>query len=465
MSHRRVAPQVSVPPKTLHRRAHRPIDSIFTGSGGPPLPRWTAFGAFVVISSFLLVGCDLQRTPLNTAPFNKAGIDVSVGADASGDSSEIDATGDLARSSRLGGPLAGLNPAELARFVAGQAEFVEEETAEEGLGPVFNEAACVVCHNGPVGGTNGRLETRFGKWDRGRFDPLANLGGSLMQDHAIGSVVNGAGKYTYVAEVVPVAANVKAGRVTTPLFGLGLVNAVPDAALLELASKQARNFPSTRGTPNMVTEIATGALRVGRFGWKAQVATIHQFSGDAYLNEMGITSPEFPNENDPQGNHESLKYNPMSTINDDGEGVELFSDFMNLLGPPPRGPRTVVTDAGGQVFRRIGCVNCHTPTLVTGESPVAALDHKTFQPFSDFLLHDMGSLGDGIVQGQAGGRMMRTAPLWGLTSRPTYLHDGRARSPQAAILQHAGQGSDSRNRFLRLDPRERLALLAFLKSL
>jgi len=155
----------------------------------------------------------------------------------------------------------------------------------------------------------------------------------------------------------------------------------------------------------------------------------------------------------------------VATLNDDGEGVGKFADFMRFLGPPPSAARTSLTDAGRDAFQRIGCANCHRATLVTGDSPVPALSRKAFQPYSDFLLHDMGSLGDGIVQGQAGGRQMRTAPLWGLSARPTYLHDGRATTAEAAIVAHAGQGAESRNRYLRLDGRDRYALLAFLKSL
>jgi CxxC motif-containing protein (DUF1111 family) len=371
--------------------------------------------------------------------------------------------GDAARGTILGGPLGGLSGTELARFVAGQEEFQEVETVEEGLGPVFNEAACVVCHTAPVGGTTGRSETRFGKWDRGRFDPLADLGGSLLQDHAIGRVANS--RFKFVPEVVPRRANVTTGRITTPLFGLGLVDAVTDETLLALARSQARNTPSTAGSPNMVTEIATGATRVGRFGWKSQVPTLHQFSGDAYLNEMGITNPEFPVENAPQGDQDALAKNPVPTLNDDGEGVELFEDFMTLLGPPPRGFQNRQTDAGSKVFQQIGCANCHTPSLTTGPSPVSALSRKVFHPFSDFLLHDMGSLGDGIVQGQAKGREIRTAPLWGLRTRTVLLHDGRATTPEEAIRAHSGQGSNASARFGRLNSDDRRALLAFLRSL
>jgi CxxC motif-containing protein (DUF1111 family) len=371
----------------------------------------------------------------------------------------------LFASTALGDPFTNLTAAELALFNSGKAEFEAAESVEEGLGPVFNEASCATCHNGPVGGTTGRKETRFGRIVSGAFDPMTELGGSLIQDHGIGLMTTTAGTYTFTGEAVPPEATVSAGRITTPLFGLGLVDAVPDQELLQLARLEAAASPATAGTPSMTTEIRSGQTRVGRFGWKAQVPTLHQFSGDAYLNEMGITNPEFPNENCPEGDCSLLAYNPQPNLNDDGTGVTEFTDFMTLLAPPPRGELSVQVLAGRGVFAAIGCANCHTPALVTATSPVAALSRKVFQPFSDFLLHDMGSLGDGIAQGSATGRQMRTAPLWGVRSRALLLHDGRATSLDAAILAHDGQGARARDRFLRLSPRDRFALRQFLNSL
>jgi CxxC motif-containing protein (DUF1111 family) len=365
----------------------------------------------------------------------------------------------------LGDPLRGLTDDELTRFDAGKEEFEEIETLEEGLGPVFNEAACVTCHANPVGGTTGRLETRFGRLDaNGAFDPMSAVGGSLIQDQGIGAV-DADPVHVYIAEGVPSDATISAGRITTPLFGLGLVDAVPDQYFVDLARHQAAVSPRTAGTPNMVLEISTGGMRVGRFGWKAQVPTLFQFSGDAYLNEMGITNPEFPNESCPQGDCATLSYNPAPGLNDDGEGVEAFNDFMRLLAPPARGPISQRELAGGKLFVRIGCASCHTPVLVTGPSEVAALSRRVFRPFSDFLLHDMGSLGDGVAQGGASGRQMRTAPLWGIRARTALLHDGRATTIPAAIAAHDGQGRFARARFFGLGAFERSAVLAFVKSL
>jgi len=209
-----------------------------------------------------------------------------------------------------------------------------------------------------------------------------------------------------------------------------------------------------------------GQPALGKFGWKAQVPSLFVFSGDAYLNEMGITNPLFPDENCPQGKCDILRFNPaLDTPNDDGTGVVRFNDFMTFLGPPPRGSRNLVTAIGNAVAAAIGCLDCHAQTLRTGPNAVAALDRVYYHPFSDFLLHDMGSLGDGITQNQATGRLMRTQPLWGLRTQAKLLHDGRATTIAQAILAHDGQGARSRERFRRLDPFSRFVLIAFLESL
>ena len=366
----------------------------------------------------------------------------------------------------FGDPLPNLNVDQLAKFQGGKSKFSEIETVADGLGPVFNEASCKTCHvgpNGAVGGTTQRLETRFGRIRAdGSFDPLAELGGSLLQDHAIG-LVNGV---NFVPEVVPPQATVVAGRRTTPLFGLGLVDAVPDSTFIALALTQAIFAPSTAGTPSVVTNLVNGRQAIGKFGWKAQVANLFVFSADAYLNEMGVTSPLFPNESCPQGNCALLAANPRPDLNDaDGADVEHFFDFMTFLGPPPRGAQGFFTSYGNLIAASIGCLDCHTSSLTTGANAVAALSLVTFAPYSDFLLHDMGALGDGITQNRATGRLMRTQPLWGLRTQTRLLHDGRATTIEQAIGAHDGQGSGARGRFNRLGSFDRSALIAFLKSL
>jgi CxxC motif-containing protein (DUF1111 family) len=390
----------------------------------------------------------------------------------------VDRTGatELGTTASFGDPLPGLSPDELALFQEGREAFQGVEGVADGLGPVFNEASCVACHLGPgsaVGGSNGRLETRFGKRNAdGTFDPLAALGGSLLQDHAIGvqpsrTPPDASVTFDFVPEVVPAEANVVAKRRTTPLFGLGLVDAVPAAEIHGIAAVQRLFLPSIAGKVAVVTDLTSGKPAVGKFGWKNGNPTLLQFSADAYLNEMGITSPLFPDENCPQGDCSMMaQFNPRPDLNDaDGADVVAFANFMTFLAPPPRGPQDSQTDAGEKVFKTLGCAHCHVPTLVTGNNAVAALNKKIFHPFSDFLLHEMGSLGDGIVQGAANTRQIRTAPLWGVRVAPALLHDGRATTLSDAILAHDGQGRGARNRFARLDRFERASLLAFLNSL
>ena len=384
-------------------------------------------------------------------------------------------------------PLRGLNSAERARFRAGKEGFEEVEAVADGIGPVFNDVSCVACHDGPAtGGGSDILSTRFGRITDGKFDDMKEFGGPTIQKRGIGRV----GAVEFVGEVVPPKATIVSRRRATPLFGLGLVDAVPDQTLHDLAANQRANSPATAGRPNLTRNLRTGQLAVGKFGWKAQLATLFDFSGDAYKDEMGITVAGFTvfgfpgvfpffrsddarllgEENPPQGDGTLLAYNPVGSPNEpDDEDLIGFTDFMTFLAPPPRGPATRRVWVGAGVFQGIGCASCHTPTLQTGLSPVRALNYVTFQPFSDFLLHDMGSLGDGISgageEGVARGGEMRTAPLWGLRALPSLLHDGRAETVEQAILMHAGQGRMARDRFAELDARQKSDLLTFLNSL
>jgi CxxC motif-containing protein (DUF1111 family) len=362
---------------------------------------------------------------------------------------------------QLGDALPGLTAAQLALFTGGREEFEAIETPEGGLGPIFNGSSCASCHSaGATGGASATTVTRFGRVVNGQFDPLDHLGGSLLQDKAIAPEA---------LERVPPEANVVAKRLSTPLFGAGLIEAVPDAAILLGALR--RQPDGVVGRAAMVTDAASGKSRVGRFGWKAQQATLLSFAGDAYLNEMGVTSRLFPKENAPNGNQALLAIwdqvpDIEDTVGPDGTSdIDHAADFMRLLAPPPPLRMTAAALAGGRVFERINCSACHTPVLLTGASPVAALAHKPVALYSDLLLHDMGKLGDGIEQGPAKMTEMRTAPLWGLRARAPYLHDGRAATVDAAVRAHDGQGAPSRQRYNALSAAERQQLLAFLASI
>jgi CxxC motif-containing protein (DUF1111 family) len=364
---------------------------------------------------------------------------------------------------RFGDPLPGLTPDQRDRFQAGKAVFDRNFDALAGLGPVFNDTSCTNCHNqGGDGGGSDILETRFGRVTDGVFDQLTQFDGQLLHSKGIG-LFNGV---DFVGETVPSVANVVAQRRTNPLFGLGLVDAVPDETLQELAALQRAFTPDTAGRTLIVTDVFSGQPRVGRFGWKCQIGTVLTFSGNAFLNEMGITTPFFPNENCPGGDCALLAANPArSNPNDTTATVMQLNDHTTFLAPPPRKAQTRRTIAGQALFAAIGCTNCHVPALQTGPNAVEALSNVLFFPYSDFLLHDMGTLGDGIVQSGAQGNEMRTAPLWGARVRTSFLHDGRARTIRDATLAHEGQGATARDGFAALDEDSQNLIVHFINSL
>jgi CxxC motif-containing protein (DUF1111 family) len=358
--------------------------------------------------------------------------------------------------------LPGLSATDLADFAGGRGEFEAVETPEGGLGPIFNGSSCAACHSaGGTGGASNETVTRFGRLVDGKFDALAHLGGSLLQAKAIDPAA---------LEHVPAEANVVAKRLATPLFGAGLIEAIADA---EIELNAARSHPDgIRGRAIKVLDVASGTWRIGRFGWKAQHATLLTFAGDAYVNEMGVTSRLFPNENAPNGRADLLaQFDKVPDVEDavnpaTGKGdIDHAADFMRLLAPPPAVRTTAASLAGERLFQQARCTACHMPVMFTGAHPITALAHQPARLYSDLLLHDMGRLGDGIEQDGAKGREMRTAPLWGLRARTSFLHDGRATSVREAIQQHDGEGLKARQRFDALKSSEQEQLLAFLQSI
>lgn len=363
---------------------------------------------------------------------------------------------------QFGAPLPGLTPAQLAAFSSGLTDFNVAETPASGLGPIMNNRSCIACHGQPAaGGGSGIRVTRFGQTVNGNFDPMAALGGSLLQQNSIDPAI---------VEIVPAGANVVAQRQSTGLFGMGLIEAIPDSTILYYADQQ--RALGLNGVPSLVNDVATGKQRVGRFGWKAQQATVLAFSGDAYLNEMGITNRLFPAENAPNGNAALLaQFDRVADPEDRPDPVngkadfERVADFMRFLAPPPAVQFTPSALQGRQLFAQINCSGCHTPRMMTGASDVAALSFKEVNLYSDLLLHDMGTLGDGIAQGTAGPRDMKTPPLWGLRASGPYLHDGRAPSVDRAIQLHDGEALTARNAYLGLNATQRQQLLDFLNSI
>jgi CxxC motif-containing protein (DUF1111 family) len=271
-------------------------------------------------------------------------------------------------------------------------------------------------------------------------------------------------------EVIPSSANVTAFRRPIPLFGAGLVEAIPDSAILALAT-QAGKPPGVAGRAHLVTDPGTGTARVGRFGWKANFSTLRGFAAGAYRDEMGITNELFPEENAPNGDASLLLLVDVPPDPEDfpdpltgRSGVDNFTNFMRFLAPPPRGPVTASVQQGETVFQQIGCASCHTPILMTAPNAHPAFDRKAVPLFSDLLLHDVGT-GDGIRQEDARPNEIRTPALWGLRVRAPFLHDGRAATVEQAILLHEGEAATVRLDFSSLAAADKQALLDFLGSL
>jgi len=415
----------------------------------------------------------------------------------------------------IGDPLAGTDP---VAFAAARDNFAAEEDITDGLGPVFNEKACGNCHTTPVvGGSGVQIERRFGEFSaNGTFygydQPQNNQGGTLRQLFSNGTYKNGNVTCTIPVEKEPADATVhNVGRRTLPLFGLGLVDSIPDVFFDFLSAIEPS---STRGTvirsiplfpdardPNQ----SFTAKRVNRFGIKDQETNLVSFAGDAYVNEMGISTQScvrgksvlaFAADN--QANNVAPKSgcnagdlapaqpagNPnVPQFTDDAVGTcapgqsEIQADlanfllFMERLAPPPQDtsdPFSFVIGASN--FGDAGCVNCHFPgPFVTPDSPFNGVPGgMSFFPFSDFLVHDMGSLGDLIGNtgdSVAATRKMRTAPLWGARFNTQFLHDGRAKSVRDAILAHDGQGLAARNAFAAMSTSDQNFLIKFVNSI
>jgi CxxC motif-containing protein (DUF1111 family) len=372
-----------------------------------------------------------------------------------------------------GQPLSGLSAAEVDRFERGRAAFEQVRSLETGLGPVFNDLACNRCHNRKgVGGAGIQSAALAGRLEGGVFDPLLAQGGPFLASNTLMSEPAAdvqrlvpRCKLGRGGEPTPRSANVVTRRRTTPLFGLGLVDATPEAVFVELARRQPA---AIRGRVARVRGVGTGQLEMGKFGWKAQAPSLRQFAGLALLMELGVTSPEFSKEQVPLGDPSLLAdCDAAPDPEDDGAAVAGMTDFMRLLAPIVPIERGAEATAGDALFDRVGCSGCHVRVLTSGPGPIASLSARTYAPFSDFLLHDMGNLGDGIAEGDAGPREMRTAPLWGahLTGSTRLLHDGRARSFEDAIERHDGQGAPASAGFHALQERERRQLIAFLMTL
>ena len=370
--------------------------------------------------------------------------------------------------SGAGGPIAGLSDSEGKFFEAGLGDFAEADGTNEGLGPRMNLDSCSGCHMQPeVGGTspfvnpqvafankmnatntvpsfitaNGPVrEARFVRNPDGTPDGGVHALFTITgRDDAPGCIL---GQPAFEQEL---ANRNVIFRIPTPTFGAGLIEEIPDSAIVanRVANASTKRLFGISGRVNRNGNDGT----ITRFGWKAQNKSLLLFSGEAYNVEMGITNELFQTERDetptcqfttgPNTVTNTTGATPQETIS----AIEKFTFFMRFLAPPAPSPDTPGGAAsiarGKTLFSQIGCALCHTPTLYTGNSTVAALGNQTVNLYSDLLVHDMGiGLADGVSQGRAGPREFRSAPLWGSGKRVFFLHDGRTSNLIEAIEAH-----------------------------
>lgn len=438
---------------------------------------------------------------------------------------------------KLGGPIPGLTGRQLTRFEEGRALFNKKFTLKEGLGPLYNAVSCAECH-GQASTASGattvvpRAEiTRFARRKQpgnpganmtagatataGRspevafkdVDQMVNEGGPVLLSRSITDLADtglSPDCRLKALPAVPPQAEFHGKRIAQPLYGLGLIEAIPDPVLLYNKVQQERSCKETAGHAVEGPVITSSSHSLGRFGARAQENSVLGFVARDMGLEIGISNPLFKHTLTPAGIDrvpECLKAICPPDPNDNGKILAKINFYLQTLAPPPRGPLTPEAQKGDAVFTRAGCAVCHIkqlPTLpkvfildpdlarleshelpapgntlpdcvLSGELAdieLRALENKTVMAYSDFLVHKMGAaLADGTAEPGTTGGEWRTAPLWGLHLRKVYLHDGRAKSIDEAIRLHGGQGTSAAKTYAALRKDEKSQLLAFLNSL
>lgn len=365
----------------------------------------------------------------------------------------------------LDGPVEGLTTAQTAKFVAGDIAFNDEIfTASKGLGPIFVATSCGGCHAGDGKGTPFTTLTRFGQSDS-TGNQFLHQGGPQWQQRALPG---------FAPEVIPLGAPFS--KFTPPAnSGLGFIELVSDADILAMSDPYDIDGDGISGVPNWnviphyVTiaphSLPQGDKYIGRFGKKGATYDLLHQTVNAYNQDMGITSSFNPidvytgKSIDPEVSDKTIR--------------DVVAYLQMLKAPIPRNQDHEKVQMGKQIFMQSHCGKCHMPQLKTGDSPIASLRFKTFFPYTDLLLHDMGpALDDGYTEGSAKTYEWRTPALWGLGLSPAsqggkyfLMHDGRANSIAEAIEMHGGEALPSKQQYQQLSPLEKEALIQFLESL
>ncbi len=426
-----------------------------------------------------------------------------------------------------GNPLSNLTADEKTFFQDGASRFADVETVtggqNVGLGPRFNGVQCLACHSQPAPGGSSPPDNPLiavatlkgaknvvpwfiapkGPVREARFkrNPDGTADGGVHAIFVITGRSDAVGCNIAQPDYLP-AGNPLTGkggdpnisfRIPTPMFGAGLIEAIPDAEILAnmQARASAKRALGISGHPN--AHLSGAANRsandgtITRFGWKAQNKSLLMFAAEAYNVEMGISNQLFPQERDETPGclftaspNDTQSFTTTSTVASNPaviSDIEAFANFMRMLAPPTPAPDTPSTVRGRASFIKVGCAHCHTPSMTTGKlvasgsstTPSAALSYQTAHLWSDLLVHHMGKgLADGITQGGAGPDEFRTAPLWGVGQRVFFLHDGRTSDLVEAIKDHQSPGSEANRvieRFRSLPVEDQQDILNFLRLL
>lgn len=358
-----------------------------------------------------------------------------------------------------GEPVAGLTPEERARFEDGARVFGRLYTAEEGLGPRFNENSCDACHTFPADGGTGETNVRRVSTTRpdGSCDPLEALSGPNLRIQVTPALAAAGGVPERSRDI-----GSHTGVFTIPfLYGLGLVEAIPLETLESMADPDDADGDGISGRMGVD---ARG--RPARFGRKADVATLADFVDSAFRLEMGLTTPLVPDE-DRAGNAPGVPegVDPAAEPEVEPADFDTVTDFVRFLtAPAPLPVDDEMETEGRALFGTLGCEACHVPVLKTGDHESDALSGRAIELYSDLLLHDLGPGLESVCTSGATTTEHRTEPLMGLRHRDRFLHDGRATRVMDAILAHGGEAEAARNRFAALDRLKQESVLEFLRT-